>query len=228
MNISKRLLAIANKIKLNSSLIDVGTDHAYVPIYLYTNKIIDKAIAADISKGSCAKAILNICSYNLENNISVIQSDGLKSINTNGYNTLVISGMGGELISNILASGKEKLSNVEYIILQPQTEIEVVRKKLHNIGYMIVNEEMIYEDKKYYTIIVAQKGNETYEHEIEYLFGRINLEQLSEVFVNYLKLEIEKSKKVLTEIEKSNAKTADNRATQIHKYISLINDILQR
>ncbi|HBY20157.1 MAG: hypothetical protein A2Y24_00735 [Clostridiales bacterium GWE2_32_10] len=201
MRLSKRLLTIAGKVLQGSNIIDVGTDHGYVPIYLYETKVINKAIAADVSYGSCEKARQNIIEHSLENYILVVESDGLKGIDTKGFDTIVISGMGGRLICGILDDGIEKLKNIEYLVLQPQTEIASVRKKLHSIGYKIIDEDILLDDGKYYNIIVGKKGKEVYDKDIDYLFGKRLLDRKDAVLKEFLEFEVLKLRGIIGRIK---------------------------
>jgi len=226
VNLSNRLLAIVSKVNKNSNIVDIGTDHGYVPIYLCEKKVVQKAIACDVSKGSCEKASKNVLEHSLERRISVIKSDGLKSIDTIGFNTVVISGMGGKLVEKILDEGVDKLNNIEYLVLQPQTDIESVRKKMHSIGYIIIDEDIVFEDKMYYNIIVGKKGNEIYEKEIEYMFGKVLLNRQDKMLKSFLEYEILKSKDIINSLKESKTENANSRITEICGYIRLLEKII--
>ena len=148
MEISFRLNKIAEKVKKGSILADIGTDHAYVPIFLYKKGIIKNAIACDISKGSLEKAKINISKYNLENFIETRLGSGLEKIYLeDNINTIIIAGMGGMLMIDILKNGIEIAKNTETLILQPQKDIPEVRKFLHKNGFKIEDEELLIDEE---------------------------------------------------------------------------------
>lgn len=160
MNINKRLKHIAAYVDSNDSVIDVGCDHAFLCIFLakkYTNI---KLIASDINEGPLKQAKKNIDSYNI-NNIEIKLGSGISTIDNN-INTVIISGMGAKNIINILYDDKDKLSNVKKLILSPNNDFELVRKKITKLGYKILCEEIIYERGKFYPIIVLEKGKNRY------------------------------------------------------------------
>ena len=168
--LSNRLKNVVSQVNTGNLIADIGTDHGYVPIYLIKNSIAKKAIAADISKGSCDKAKTNISLYGLNDKIDVRCGNGLEIIKDSEIiDTIIISGMGGLLTIDVLKSNEKAVKNANQLILQPQRDIEKVRAYLHSINYKIINEEMLMESGKYYTIINAVKGSDEEYSEIEYI-----------------------------------------------------------
>lgn len=212
MKISKRLKNVATLIDNDSSIIDVGCDHALLDIYLALNKNIKKIIASDNKKGPLLKAKENISFYNLENVIKTKLGDGLDTIEDD-IDTIVITGMGGNNIINILEKGN--LSNINSLVLSPQSEIPEVRKYLMNKNYIIEKELIVKDKKKYYFIIKFIKGNISY-NEKELLFGPYLLKNRNDIFYEYLNEEIVKMNSVLR-------KVPDNK--DIIKYIEMIDEI---
>lgn len=157
MRLGKRLEKIASYIE-SDNIIDIGCDHAYLPIFLVKNNRIKKAIAADISKGSINKAKENILSCGYEDKIITIISDGLKDIDTTGYDTINISGMGARSIVEILCEAKEKLDNINTIIISPQTEVQYCLDEIFKLGYKVSIEDFVEENNKFYPIFVLTKG----------------------------------------------------------------------
>ena len=103
MKLPDRLQTIVDLVPKNSKVIDIGTDHAYVPIYLYLNNITTYITATDISSHVLKQSYSNLKKYNLENKIKLIQSDGFKNI-TDTYDLAIIAGMGTHTIIDILTS----------------------------------------------------------------------------------------------------------------------------
>ncbi|SET25486.1 tRNA (adenine(22)-N(1))-methyltransferase [[Clostridium] polysaccharolyticum] len=202
MQLSDRLFAIASEVPENKAIADVGCDHAYTSIYLAEHKKPTHIIAMDVRTGPLDKAKENIRASGLEKMIETRLSDGLKAVEKGEINTVVISGMGGALIKKILSEGKEPLESVETLILQPQTEKAELRKYLHSIGMKIKKEVMLIEDGKYYTIAVAERGEEKQPYkEVEYAFGRYLLNEKNDILYQFLQKESEKIQSILENLE---------------------------
>ena len=186
--ISKRLNKISSHIK-GKRMADIGTDHGLVPIFLIENKIVDYAIAADISKPSLQKAIDLAKEKNIE--LDARLGDGMEVLNPeDGIETVVIAGMGGVLIGEIL-SASEISKNVR-LILQPMQGAKELRKYLFENGYEIIDEDVVFEDDRYFEIIVAEYDGKIREvpNEIELKIPIQALRKNQEeafLFVEYLK-----------------------------------------
>lgn len=152
MNISNRLQVISSFVRHNSVVADIGTDHAYLPIYLVQEGVIKKAFACDIKKAPLNLAKTNIEENNLEDNIKTILSDGLDNVPLEQVDDIVIAGMGGETICNIIKRAKP-LKYIRYkLILQPMTKQYELRKFLYENGFKIVSEGLALEQRRVYNI----------------------------------------------------------------------------
>ncbi len=181
IKLSKRLLSIANLVNDNSKVVDIGCDHGLVSIYLAINKQNISIIASDINQNALDNAIKNINKYHLEDKIKVCLSNGLDNINDE-IDTIIISGMGGHTIIDILTNNQEKLNTVNNIIIQSNNDIEYVRRKIVKLGYCISKEELILDKNIYYTVILFTKGKKKYTNK-EYYFGPILLKENSKIFI---------------------------------------------
>ena len=181
IKLSKRLLAIANLVDDNSKVVDIGCDHGLVSIYLAMNKQNISIIASDINQNALDNAIKNINKYHLEDKIKVCLSNGLDNINDE-IDTIIISGMGGHTIVDILTNNQEKLNTVNNIIIQSNNDIEYVRRKIVKLGYYISKEKLILDKNIYYTVILFTKGKKKYTNK-EYYFGPILLKENSKIFI---------------------------------------------
>lgn len=188
MKISKRLKFIGDLIKDKSVILDVGCDHALLDIYTVLNKKNIKAYASDINELPLEQAKKNIKENKLEKKIKTIQMNGIENVPKDA-NTIVISGLGGVTINNILNNNKENLKNIETIILSPNNDFIKVRKNLKNIGYYIEEEYLIEDKKVIYLILKLTKGNKKYSKK-ELFFGPILIKKQDKVFKKYFKDEI--------------------------------------
>ena len=189
---SKRLRDIATLIPNTcKSGTDIGTDHAYLPIYLVKYMQFSYVLATDINKGPLDIAKKNIFKYKLDDKIELRLADGIKDLNDE-TDVLIIAGMGGMLIRDILTNGINALGNYEYLLLSPNKDSNVVRKTLVDLGYEIID-EMISFDYKYYPLILAKKALTKINYsEEELLFGPINIKKMDDNFIEMLEKERDK------------------------------------
>ncbi|MBO5094943.1 MAG: SAM-dependent methyltransferase, partial [Lachnospiraceae bacterium] len=153
MELSKRLKAVADLVSAGSVVCDAGCDHGYVPIYLVKSGICRRAIAADVREGPLSCARENIKAFGLEQYIETRLSDGVSALKAGEADALILAGMGGRLVIKILTRGRTVVRSMKELILQPQSDIALVRVFLREEGYRVVQEDMVYEDGKYYPMM---------------------------------------------------------------------------
>ncbi len=168
MKVSKRFKAIQDFLNVSDQFIDIGSDHAYVPI-LMAQRGSKKILATDIHAGALKIARKNIMDAGSENVIQTQLADGLSGVVTEGYDTLVIAGMGYFTIEHILKD-QEKLKPIKKMILQSNNHLKEVRLLLNKLGYALKDESVVYEKGHYYTIMLFVKESQTLT-EVEYFFG---------------------------------------------------------
>lgn len=158
MKLDNRLQSIADFIRTSKKILDVGTDHGYLCLYLVKNKIAEKGIASDLSKGSLSKAIKLIKKEGMQESIECRLGSGLKvAKEEDNIDTIVIAGMGGVLISEILEEDINFIVKTKpKLILQPVQKPELLREYLINNLYAIQEENLVKSDGKIYNIIVAR------------------------------------------------------------------------
>ena len=230
MELSKRLKAVAELVTPGMRLADVGTDHGYIPIYLTEAGVIPSAIAMDINKGPLERAKEHIREHGLEGKIQTRLSDGLKDLQMNEADCIIAAGMGGGLIIRILSEERDTAGSLKELILQPQSEIDSVRKYLTEEGYRIVAEDMVYEDGKYYPMMkavpcMAGAGEIPYSEE-ELEFGRVLLQQAHPVLGQFLEREMEIQNRILSALESQESVRAKKRMEEISYRIEWIRGIL--
>ena len=147
--------AVAAMVTSGGVLADVGTDHGYIPIALLEKHRITGAIAMDINEGPLARAKEHIADAGLGEYIQTRLSDGVQALKVKEADSILIAGMGGELVIHILKEGDEVCASAAELILQPQSEIRRVREFLREHRYKIVDEDMVCEDGKHYPMMRA-------------------------------------------------------------------------
>ena len=227
MQLSQRLSSVASMVTAGNCLADVGTDHGYVPIYLYERKIIPHAIAMDINKGPLERTALHIAESGMKEAIETRLSDGLTALKPGEADSVVIAGMGGPLIIRILSAHPEVTESLKELILQPQSEISEVRIWLYEQGYEIVEEHMVFEDGKYYPMFKAVKNPEAEKlTDLEYKYGKISVLGEPEVLRAYLVREIANKQTILQKLSEETTEKSKGRAVEIKALLAELEEML--
>ena len=222
--------AVASMVTPGNCLADIGTDHGYVPIALVQGKRIPKAIAMDINKGPLQRACEHIAEQHLEEYIETRLSDGVSKLKVGEADTILIAGMGGELVIHILSEGKEVCRNVKELVLQPQSELEKVRKFLREEKYKLVDEDMVIEDGKYYPMMKVVPVEEDVfwdsipEEAIRacYMYGPLLLKNGNASLRKFLVKQHKQLNQILKELEKQpESEAINNRKKEVMDEISL-------
>ena len=179
---------------------DIGCDHAYLPIYLVREGISPRVIACDINTGPVERAQENIEDVELTGRIEVRQGDGLSVVSRGEAESVVVAGMGGNLMIRILTEGADVLALVREIILEPQSEVGRVRHFLQDFGWRIISEDMVSEDGKFYPIIKAIPGTMNWDKEIYFRYGKILLREENPVLHEFLLIEKKYCSQLLKEL----------------------------
>lgn len=219
--LSKRLERIAAMVSVDTTLADIGTDHAFLPIFLIKDKRIKTAIAMDVRKGPLEKAVANISREGLSEYIETRLSDGLEKLRPGEADAVVMAGMGGRLMMRILDRWDD-LSSVSEWIFQPQSEIDVFRHYIADRGLHIVEEDMILEDGKYYPMMKTKPGKPYELDELSASFGPLLLANKNEVLKGFLANEMSMALELLAILEKSESKRAKERQDVLNKKCILI------
>jgi len=181
--LNKRLEAVASFIDEGSSCLDVGCDHGLLDVFLFKNRKNIKLVASDINKKPLEKAKDNIERYNALN-IELRLGKGLDVIDDT-IDTVIISGMGGLTICDILK--KEKLKNVNKLVLSPNKDFYEVRKRVIELGYSFDKEQIVEEKNKYYLILSCKKEKKIYnEDELKYGTSTMTKDETYNNYLNYL------------------------------------------
>ena len=228
MQLSPRLLAVSDLVSCTGCLADVGTDHGYIPIYLTETGRITRAVAMDINRGPLERAREHIRQKGLEDRIETRLSDGVMALRPGEAQTVVIAGMGGGLICSILREGRKILSHTQECILQPQSEIEQVRRFLQEEGYSILQEDMVYEDGKYYPMMRVVHGSMELSDVIEFRYGPRLLEKKHPCLASYLDQEEGKWQGVLEKLEEQHTERAAQRIGEVADQLAQIRRAKER
>ena len=219
--LSQRLLHLAELVSY-PVLADIGTDHGYLPIYLLQTGRIPRAFAMDINKGPLLAAKEHCYACGLGDYITLRLSDGLERLEPREADSILIAGMGADVMLHILKAGEEVAFAAKELILQPQSNIQKVREYLYQKGCFIDREDMVFEDGKYYPMMRAAMGSHNKrkytkeEWQIIYRYGECLLESGNDVLRQYLCWKIRQYETIQNTLkEKCRSETAEIRAKEV-------------
>ncbi|WP_415748220.1 tRNA (adenine(22)-N(1))-methyltransferase [Streptococcus mitis] len=202
--ISKRLELVASFVPQGAILLDVGSDHAYLPIELVERGKIESAIAGEVVEGPYQSAVKNVEAHGLKEKIQVRLANGLAAFEeVDQVSVITIAGMGGRLIARILEEGLDKLANVEQLVLQPNNREDDLRIWLQENGFQIVAESILEEAGKFYEILVVEAGQMKLSAS-DVRFGPFLSKEVSPVFVQKWQKEAVKLEFALNQIPEKN------------------------
>ena len=219
----------ASMVTTGSRVADIGCDHAHTGIWLIQNGIASKVIAMDVRKGPLEKAHENLKLYGLEGTIETRLSDGLEKLNEGEADTVIIAGMGGTLTVEILKKGLEKIAAARELILQPQSDIGMVRRFLRENGFSITQEKMCKEDGKFYNSMRAVHGIKPGADEMLQVydeFGEILLKSKDPILKELLSILKYKNERNLASIEASENERGQKKKTELINQQNLIIEAL--
>lgn len=231
--LSLRLKAVSSLINEDSVLLDIGTDHAYLPIELSQKGKISHAFAGEVAKGPFNNAQENIKKFQLNDKIDLFLGTGFSVVNQienpTSIDVITICGMGGQLIADIIQDGciNYQIPRSAVLILQPNNQEVVLREKLIELGYDIVTEKIIKEQEFYYEIIKAVPTDEKVNYSEEQLFfGPILLEEKNDVFMSKWKERLNHFQKIENELKLAK-KPPVEKMNEIQQIISRIQKVIQ-
>lgn len=213
--LSRRMQMVADMVSKGNVTADIGCDHGFVSIYLIEQGICPHVIAMDVNEGPLRRAKEHIAERGLETCIDVRLSDGIDKLQSKEVESIIIAGMGGKLVMKILSSHMDKVRELKEVILQPQSDLHLVRQFLLENGLDIVQEDMVEEAGKFYPCMKAVfsgKKKATYI-EVERWYGPLLLNQKHPVLYDYLLREKQTFEQIIEQI-KQNAKNGDTEETK--------------
>ncbi|MDZ5712192.1 tRNA (adenine(22)-N(1))-methyltransferase [Jeotgalibacillus haloalkalitolerans] len=227
--LSQRLKTVADFVKPGETVADIGSDHAYLPCYLVKNNRVEKAIAGEVVEGPFQSAVKQVEEDGLTANIEVRKGNGLTVLSPGEVTTVAIAGMGGPLISEILENGKDRLTGVQKLILQPNINAISIRLWLQEHGWQISDEKILEEDRKIYEVIMAERSADVKKlSEEELLLGPVLLKDKSPVFIAKWKHELVQLKKIKKQMELAEQNTSLlEKKKQLEQKIMLIEEAIK-
>lgn len=205
--LSQRLLTIATLVPHGARVCDIGCDHGYLAIYLRLQNIASSVIAADLNELPLKRAEANIKKLNADN-IDLRLCDGLSGIEKHEVDTVIIAGMGGNVISGIIERSDFSKNEDLTFILQPTTSAEALREFLCENGFEIITETPVFENNKLYSVMVVRFKNQTKAYPVGFYYvGKISPD--TENGIKYIKKQQKRLLDAANALENISEKQAD-------------------
>ncbi len=221
--LSPRLSALADLVEPCVCIADIGTDHAYLPVYLCLTGKADKGIASDIRRGPLQRATDTLCRYHMEDRIETRLGGGAETLSPQEADCIVIAGMGGLMIGEILAAHPDVFSAAKQILLQPMTALPELRSFLFEHGYTVLREILVPEENKLYHILSVTATPESKPlSEAECYFGRSLLAERPAHFEAYIQKQKRKLCRMAEGLKQASSEDAALRLTQTNELLSFI------
>lgn len=223
--IDKRLNTVSEMIVKTKSLADIGTDHAYLPIYLIKNRWIPFAIATDMPDGPYIRAVNEVKKAGLMDKIEIRQGDGLKVIEAGEVFNIVIAGMGGETIARILEDDWQKTRSFEHFVFQPMSRPEVLRYFLAGKGWRLMDERVVRENDRFFIAMSYKPEDKPYVlSPLEAEIGPIILR--SKEYIPFLRYYLKKYRCIEAELKKSEGESERQLVNDYIKKIKELQEVL--
>ena len=197
MILSKRLQTAASFVRKSDVIADIATDHGYLPIYLLSQNIANFAYATDINTEPLKRAEINVAKANLSDKTVFLLTDGLKGLEQYSLDTILICGMGGDTIAEIIDAADFLKERRTRLVLQPMSAVDRLRKYLYNNGYTILDEAFCYDNGKYYFTLLTEYTAEITEHTVSEQYLGKNFRNDSKIKNDYLHMLYKKTEKII-------------------------------
>lgn len=225
MALNSRLLKIAQMVRKGDRVADIGTDHAYLPVYLVRNGLSNCCFACDVADGPLLNARKNIERSRVDN-ITLRKGDGLLAVEPEEVDTVVVAGMGGDLIVRLIDNAPWVKNSRYELLLQPMTSVEDLRRYLCDNGFNIVCEQAVCSQGRVYTVIKAVWSGEVLPCEpLFYYLGRLT-ENIGEDEIAYIK----RKRRLVFELSENlkNIKDEEERRAVLIKVVAVIDRLLEK
>ncbi|OPX43155.1 tRNA (adenine(22)-N(1))-methyltransferase [Ruminiclostridium hungatei] len=201
LELKGRLKLISDKVPQCGTVADIGTDHAYIPVYLVQQERCRRAVASDVRPGPVRVADRNISKYRLSHRIETRLGSGLETLEESEADAIIIAGMGGTLLAGLLEAGAEKIGGRAVLVLQPMNDLDIVRKWLYDHKFDIYDEELAAEGNKIYCVMAAgyTGQNKNYE-DFQLHVGECLIKKRDPLLVPYCEMKIRQLERVLAQL----------------------------
>lgn len=225
LKLSRRLQALAAFIPVGSRVADIGTDHAFLPCYLLKTGISPLAIGVEVKEGPFLSACRTVSAYRLEERISIRLGDGLIPVQPGEVDVVILAGMGGNTMLEILERSPQVVEGLRGLVLQPMNGAEHVRSWLAESEWTIVAEDLLLEDGHYYQIIKATKGKGYIPVEMELYYGPLLIANRHQLLPELIEKDILALQDIKEQLAKSQSGEALSRFRELEQRVQLMKEL---
>lgn len=225
MNIGERLEAIGRLVPVGSVLADIGTDHAYLPVWLLENNRIKAAIAGDIAEGPCLAAKNTVAMHGAKDKIQVRLGSGLKVLQQGEADCIAIAGMGASTMIEILEADMPLAMEAKTMVLQPMAGAASLRKWLCANGWEITAEDLVADGRHLYEIMAVQRGESSSFTQAEYEIGPCLIKEQHPLLRQQFEKQIAGYRKLLVNMGKSQQARTSEKYTALEKLVQELEDL---
>ena len=234
MELSKRLQRVIDLMPPMDTICDVGCDHGYVAITFIQKGTARHVIAMDVNAGPLEQAKKNAAIYGVTDKLDFRLSDGLLKVIPGEADAFLCAGMGGRLMVRIMSEGKDVMAKMKGAVLQPQSELHLVRKHIYEIGWHIVKEDMIFEEDSdtpakgiYYPMMYIEPGVESIPDDISLTYGPLLIKEKHPVLKKFLEFSLELKEELVSRLQvQASGEQAQIRIQELQGEISVIKGLL--
>lgn len=226
VRLTPRLQKIAQQVEIGSKVADIGTDHGYIPLYLVENKISSFVIACDVNEKPLESARKNIAGFGYEDSIETRLSNGLIALKPGEVDTVIIAGMGGLLVKEILEASKELVGTIDRFILQPMQAQEELRRYLVDNGFKIAKDILVQEEHRIYEVLVAEKGVQRIQDEIEFEIGFQLKENSLPLSAAFIQRKIDATERMLNQLQSADEATIKDKYHEAKNKLNKLREVL--
>lgn len=227
MHIGSRLETIAQLVPRGSVLADIGTDHAYLPVWLIEQGKIERAIAGDIAAGPCQAARATVAQHGLQQKVEVRMGSGLAVLKPGEAGCITIAGMGASTMISILEADMAVAESAELLVLQPMAGAASLRAWLTSHGWQLVEEELVDDAPHFYEIISARRGVSPELSAVERAVGPVLLAKGHVLLQEQIARQLASCEQLLTGMGKSERARASAKyqeAEALYKALEVLKD----
>lgn len=227
LKLSPRLEKVAGFVLPGEPAADIGSDHAYLPIYLVRNGIVPSAVAVEVHPSPWQSSLDQVHLHQLEDKIQVRLGDGFAPLAPGEVATAVVAGMGARTIIHILSHGQAILPTLKRLVLQPMAGVAELRQWLYDRGFCLVDEELVQEGEQFYFILAAEKGETKPLSPWEREFGPILLAKRHPLLVPYLERLIRQQERILLSLQRGVSAKAGKERRAAEGRLNLLREVMK-
>ncbi len=236
MELSKRLQGVIQLMPPAQTICDVGCDHGYVAITFMQKGIADRVIAMDVNPGPLEQAKRNAAAFGVSEQMDFRLSDGLNKVLPGEADAFLCAGMGGRLMIHIMTEGRKVMEQMQGAVLQPQSELSLVRRYIYENGWHIVKEDMVFEEDgtapgqgKYYPMMYIEPGRADMPDEVSLTYGPLLIKDKHPVLMQFLQYSLALKEGLLNRLEEQAvSEQAVARIQELKNEIAIIKKIQQQ